>query len=223
MLNLFEWIAFDEIRIEAFLECILKAAAGFARACFSIASPKPRLLRGRASVGVSVHGSAAGSEKYACPSESVERSEERGCASSKIPIFSAAHVEGKLLVLDISNEYLDALLKKLPLENPFELTETVSVPRPGIAADRDASAYARSLLRSYGGRGGAKDRSPALGYALVSCLSLYCVDEAGLARAHSKAVRAVLSALGANHPSVEDSAAMAAALKYAEYRSAKKQ
>ena len=95
------------------------------------------------------------------------------------------------------------------------LGESVAVPKGGAAADSEASAYARSRLYA-NSKTVACAHKPEARNALFRCLCLFSAEMVALTDAHSSAVRAALDACSSGALGSVDSAAMAAALLYAE-------
>lgn len=214
---------FDDIKIEGFLPIVINAAKSCARAICGNGRdmPEPVIGKSRACLSVAIgerfkddafNGSIDGS----MPCIRFKSGEE-------IPVFSKASVRASKLIFEVSRELLDAFAASASCAeaNAFELPETVFIPKSGIAPDCEASAYARSMLNSLAHTAGAGQPNEASKFALMSCLMLFSLSGAALKNAHSAATRAVLRAVETGTLNEVDSAAMGAALKYAEDNSAK--
>ncbi|MBR3299127.1 MAG: hypothetical protein IKI64_07980 [Clostridia bacterium] len=133
-------------------------------------------------------------------------------------IFDEIVLRESFAICPIGDAFLEAAASSIR-DSGFSLPDELSVPPSGIAPDREASPYARSLLNAYVRSGVPWRRSDASRNALLRCLLLYSAADAELESVHSAAVRAVLFALAGSPLGASCSAAMQAALRYAEARS----
>ncbi|MBR5949168.1 MAG: hypothetical protein IKZ82_11085 [Clostridia bacterium] len=142
------------------------------------------------------------------------------CASgaSKIeetPIFGSVVPGRHTLLLEIADGFLLAFAEEAALSYEHILPEKISIPVGGAAHSSDSSAYVRSRLYAVSKTALTEHESASLN-ALFRCLCLFSADALGLDSAHSSAVRASLAACERGDLGRVDSAAMAAALLYAE-------
>lgn len=222
MLEYAQTIGFDEIKKEGFLELIMQTAKS-AAAGLSEGKPvrEPIVGKRRAEIAVSAAVRSTGKALNQSSLDSVSRIKVRLASGREIAVFSKVSVRTGKLVFDLSRELLDAFAACAAEGYEFELPETVLIPKSGIAPDREASAYVRSMINAYLRAGLPMRRTEEFDFALLRCLMLFCLNGAALERAHSTATRAVLRALDGGAANKVGFAAMAAALKYAEGHSAK--
>ena len=132
-----------------------------------------------------------------------------------IYIFSGIYAEGRGLRLELSSGFLDACARCVPI-GAINAADEIAIPASGVAADGEASAYARMRLFAYHRTRAKREHTTASDLALFRCLCLFSLQGGKLASAHSSAVRAVLSACGEGSLGGEEAAAMASALLFAE-------
>lgn len=132
-----------------------------------------------------------------------------------IAVFSGLVFEKRTLLMVIGDEFLFAFARSAAADYSFSLPEHIMIPICGAAPGAEASAYARSRLYS-GARAAKAAHYPQANGALFRCLCLFCADALDLSSAHASAVRAALAACELGALGKVDSAAMAAALLYAE-------
>lgn len=130
-------------------------------------------------------------------------------------VFAALHLVKQTLILEVDDGFMLAFAEKAARCYRHSLGESVAVPKGGAAADSEASAYARSRLYA-NSKTAACAHKPEARNALFRCLCLFSAEMIALTDAHSSAVRAALDACSSGALGSVDSAAMAAALLYAE-------
>lgn len=130
-------------------------------------------------------------------------------------VFSCAEARGSSLLLFIEPRLLEHFALIAPMQEDA-LPERIEIPARGTAADGGASAYVRARLKAYRKSGsGFAQNEAALG-ALFHCLRLFSTPREEMPRAHASAVRLTLAALDAAPLGGVNSAAMSAALAFAE-------
>lgn len=205
-----------ELDLKSFLPLVLNSAA-----CFASMLKEDR----NASCAVTVHSSLAalklrmGSANGVIDTEQLSASfkmfkESNMSKFAGIDIFSGVRFKGQTLLAEIDDELLLAFANEAARGYSYSLPERVALPKAGAAADEEASAYARSRLYA-ASKTALIAHDPASRNALFRCLCLFSAS-IGLKAAHSSAVRASLDACEKGILGKVDSAAMAAALLYAE-------
>ena len=203
--------------LKSFLPMVLSSAASFASMLEN---------RSQASGALTVHPSFAavklrlGERDAAADPERVKASfivfkESTMSKFDGIDIFSGIHFMGQTLLMDIGDELLLVFANEAAQDYRHSLPERIALAKGGAAPDEEASAYARCRLYAVIKTANLA-HDPASKDALFRCLCLFSAEAIGLKGAYSSAVRAALAACERGILGKVDSAAMAAALLYAE-------
>lgn len=193
-----------------FVNAVLTAAVNAAER--ATAAPVRISLHARLAA-VKLCGQCLGEDR---PLEALTNALKAECAAYEgIPVFAGASAKKHCVLLELSTDFLDAFAEAAA-NYRHSLPELILINKPGIAAGSAQSAYARSMLYAYSRFDSQKPRTSVAANALFRCLCLFSMKGKALAGAHEMAVRAVLSACEEGSVRSADSAAMAAALMYAE-------
>lgn len=206
----------NQLDLHSFLPIILTAAADFA----SFIADKSG-----EGAAISVHPTLAAvklrfSAGFSCSEEQCAAklelfNEDPAAGYRGKCVFTALHSVKQTLILCVDDGFMLAFAEEAAHGYRHSLGETVAVPKGGAAADSEASAYVRSRLYA-NSKTVEHAHKPESRNALFRCLCLFSAEAIGLAGAHSSAVRAALDACIAGALGSVDSAAMSAALLYAE-------